>query len=267
MSWIQTLYETYDKNRSLAGNDDSEDSALLPIFHMTTKAHIEVILDNMGNFIDALPVDPSEKPIIIPCTESSSSRSGSKPLPHPLNDKIQYLASNYHLYGNKWNGYEDYLEMIEEWARYEKADNKIKAILEYIKKGSLIDDLLKSKIFELEDTAKLIWGEKVIYSIKVDPQDSVIRWSVEETGVLESRTWKDTNLFDNWISFYLSTKEEKGLCYVLGKEVPLESKHPKNIYSMCANAKIISSNDDKGFTFRGRNLEADQVYGLSYEVS
>lgn len=266
MSWIQALYETYQKNASIAGLDTGEGSTLLPIFHANYRAHIEVILNQYGEMVDVLPINPSEESIIIPCTESSASRSGSMPAAHPLNDKLQYLAKDYPKYGTKWHGYDKYIKLIDGWAEYPDASNKVKLIAAYVKGSTLITDLIDKNIMKVEDGA-LSWGERVVNSMKIDPEDAVIRWTVEEPGVMESRTWKDTNLFGNWISYYLSTKSDRGFCYVLGEEGPLESKHPKKIYSNCANAKIISSNDGTGYTYRGRFTNPQQSYGLSCEAS
>ena len=46
MSWIQRLYETYENNISQVGIVESEEMVpLLPMFHTTAKAQIEVVID------------------------------------------------------------------------------------------------------------------------------------------------------------------------------------------------------------------------------
>lgn len=266
MSWIQTLYNTYEKNKFEIGQIDSNGALLLPIFHLTINSNIEIVLNSQGEFITAQVVSSDERVTIAPCTEESSIRSGRTPLPHALADKLQYIARDYPSYGLKWHGYAHYLKILEDWASYEKAIPEVQAVLDYVKKNDVIKDLLNHKLFEIED-GKLTWGIEAREKIKVDPEDSIVRWVVEIPGVYESRTWKSSLIFENWIEFYLSTKKNTGFCYVLGKNVPLESKHPKSIYNMCANAKIISSNDSQGYTFRGRISEPQEGYGLSYEVS
>lgn len=265
MSWIKSLYDTYEKNQLAAASENS-DAALLPIFHMTAKSHIEVLINERGEFLDAFPVVSENSSIVIPCTETSSSRAGSMPVPHPLNDKLQYLAKDYDTYGKKWHGYGEYLKLLTGWVEFSHENSKLSAIYKYLTTYPLMQDLIDHQIFKVEDHV-LKWGDKVPKAPKVDAQEAVIRWSVEKPGVLESRTWKDKELVESWISYYLSTSNEKGFCYVLGKEAPLEMKHPKNVYNMCANAKLISSNDKDGYTYRGRLSSPQEGYGLSAEVS
>ena len=51
MSWIQKLYETYNNCQSMIGkSDDVNTTPLLPIFHTTQIAHIEIVIDQEGNF-------------------------------------------------------------------------------------------------------------------------------------------------------------------------------------------------------------------------
>lgn len=265
MSWIKSLYDTYENNKSIIAKEENG-SVLLPIFHITSKAHLTVSLNEQGEFLDAIPVEDDEN-IIIPCTEESSVRSGSKAASHVLNDKIQYLAKDYDKYGDKYHGYLEYLDKLKSWHLHNPSNKKIKAVYQYVEKGTLIDDLIKASIFEISEDG-LVWGPQAKGKIKKDPRDFYIRWQVESRNALEEyRTWKDISLYDQWIEYYLSTCKEEGFCYVLGKYAPLESKHPKSIYNMCANAKIISSNDTSDFTFRGRFTIAQEAYGLSYEVS
>lgn len=265
MSWIKSLYDTYENNKSIIGKEENG-SILLPIFHITSKSHLTISLNEKGEFLDAIPVEDDEN-IIIPCTEESSVRSGSKAASHVLNDKIQYLAKDYDKYGDKYHGYSDYMEKLGAWYYYNPSNKKIKAVYQYVEKGTLIDDLIKASIFEISEGG-LVWGPQAKGKIKMDPRDFYIRWQVESGNMLEEyRTWKDLELYDQWIEYYLSTRTEEGFCYVLGENAPLESKHPKSIYNMCANAKIISSNDTSDFTFRGRFTIAQEAYGLSYEVS
>ena len=81
MSWIQKLVETYDNWQENIGYSGQEKQRpLLPVCHITTQAHVEIVIDGVGNFLRArLITDKSDSVTIIPCTESSGSRAGSKP--------------------------------------------------------------------------------------------------------------------------------------------------------------------------------------------
>ena len=51
MSWVQRLYETYERNGSCVGEGDNP---LLPVGHTTQKrAHLQITLDGKGNFVRA----------------------------------------------------------------------------------------------------------------------------------------------------------------------------------------------------------------------
>lgn len=52
-----------------------------------------------------------------------------------------------------------------------------------------------------------------------------------------------------------------------GEDDFLSLQHPKYIRAKGDGAKLISSNDSSGFTFRGRFITAEQACGVSFEVS
>lgn len=266
MSWISKLYETYENNESQIGKELEHGAVLLPMYHLTTIANIEITLDLEGNYKRSRIIENPER-IIIPTTEDSASKAGAQPKPHPLVDKLQYLAKDYDVYGDKYHGFDEYVQLLEGWVNYSESHPMIKAIYQYITSGAIVQDLIKDNIF-LIDEEKLEWGIKSEgITQKVTPIESTVRWVVEEKSILQPETWKLKEVRDNWIEYYSSTLNDKSFCYVLGEVVPLATKHPKNIYNMCANAKLISANDGAGYTYRGRVTSPEESYGLSMEVS
>lgn len=271
LSWIQRLYDTYENNKSQIGLKDGEVNPLLPIFHMTVNPHVEIVLNSKGEFIRASLIGKGEGSIIIPCSEDSAGRAGQYPSPHPLSDKLQYVAGDYVKYGGKkWHGYNEYKLRLESWANSINTHPKVNAIYEYIKKESVVNDLINASILTIDQNNLLLdkWdNSKNSFVPKVSQDEVVIRWKVEEIGKLESRTWEDQSLFRSWEKYYLNTLDNIGFCQVTGENVPLAKNHPKSIYSMCANAKLISSNDSVGFTYRGRFTSSTECYGVGFEVS
>jgi len=268
LGWIQKLYETYENNISQVGvyKSDSE-LPLIPVCHMLARSHVEITLDHKGNFIRADVIPKTQNEIIIPCSEKSAGRTSS-PEPHPLCDKLQYIAGDYQKYkGKKTWGFESYKALLGSWASSEYSNEKIVAIKEYVCKETVVEDLIKHRVF-LEDEEKGI-------NIKLQGKDSYdvlqdetfVRWRVEKPGINESMVWKDKDLFASWEKFYLSSEKEKGYCFVLGKQAELSNNHPKSIYKSYAKAKIISSNDNLGFTYRGRFFDSNQACTLSYEAT
>ena len=90
MSWMQKLYETYEL---CADAPQFEKEALKPVSHTLQQAHIEIVLDQHGNFQRASLLD--KVPTVVPATELSALRTGTNPPPHPLCDKVRYCASDY----------------------------------------------------------------------------------------------------------------------------------------------------------------------------
>jgi hypothetical protein len=95
MSWIQKLYETYDL---CVNAPQFEKDPLLPVSHTEQQAHIEIIVDQSGNFQRAAVV--ARENTVFPATEDSAGRT-NKPVPHPICDKIQYCAADYKEFGGR----------------------------------------------------------------------------------------------------------------------------------------------------------------------
>ncbi|PKK39971.1 CRISPR-associated protein, Csd1 family [Clostridiaceae bacterium JG1575] len=269
MSWINSLLKTYDRNES------DKTSELTPICHMQQKVQIEITLDQYGNFLEADRVPQEDELTIIPCTEESAGRSGTRPLPHPLVDKLQYIAGDFLDFykpskdtdhDNKVALRAKYLETLENWVGA-SGHPSLRSILNYTKKNTTLHDLVSAgTIFLIEDDGSISpkWaGTKSTTS----PISGFVRWKVELPGNPNVKTWLDETLYRSWISFYVSSMPQDGLCQVTGKKASLSRIHPKSINRNQANAKLISSNDNTNFTYRGRFISAKEAYGISYEAS
>jgi len=276
MSWIQKLYETYNNCQSMIGAGVSDgDVPLLPICHTTQKAHIEIAIDAQGNFRRARVIPKDEARTIIPCTEKSGGRTSGE-APHPLCDKLQYIAMDYPKFvGTKKPYHTSYIAQLEEWCNSEHTNIKIVTVLNYVKKGCVIEDLIKHQILLVGENGKLLpkWekkkGEVVpkIFEVLAAQEDAFIRWEVELPGEPESKVWMDRTLWNQWISYYTSTKEGRSLCYVTGESEFTADQHPAKLRNDGDKAKIISSNDTSGFTFRGRFLTANQAATVGFETT
>lgn len=286
MSWIQKLYETYNNCESMRGySTDKNKRPLLPVCHMTAQAHIKIVIDQEGNFRRAdVITGKNDAATIIPCTEASGSRAGKKPECHPLCDQLQYVAGDFVKYGGTVTSgfvndseepYRNYMKILTDWCESKFAHPKAQAVLKYIKKKNLIKDLITHQIlFVGENGQFLAKREKKrqknasdIFSVVGSQEDSFIRWEVEVPNDKCSKTWEDKTLWDSWIQYYFSTKKKEPLCYVKGGNDFLSLQHPKYIRVKGDGAKLISSNDTSGFTFRGRFLTAEQACGVGLDVS
>ena len=286
MNWMQSLYETYEQcaKRGLVGYVSGTKRPLLPICHITIQAHIEVVIDGCGNFRRAQLVSKDDAVTIIPATESSASRSGSKPECHPLCDKLQYLAGDFIQYGGTVTSgfqrdpsepYQNFVTLLSDW-QSKCRHPKVLAILKYIQKGTLMADLVDKGILKVDSHGRLRAKDNIkpeerrgtIFDILSDQSDAVVRWVVEIQGDTESRVWRDTTVWKSWIKYYLRYRSgTRGICFVIGKKRTLTNNHPKYIRREGDNAKLISSNDTQGFTFRGRFITDEQACSVSLEAS
>jgi len=284
MNWIQSLYETYENCQNMIGYSAESARPLLPICHITTQAHIEVVIDGNGNFRDARLVDKDDSTTIIPATESSASRAGSKPEGHPLSDKLQYLAGDFIDFGgevtsgfakNPTEPYDNFIKSLTEWCNSPYSHPKARAVLAYVQKKTLMRDLATHKILLVDGHGKLLSKDQVkreknakdIFSVLNAQDNAVVRWVVQIPGDVESRAWRDVTLWDSWANYYLNSKSEKDICMVTGDKQILTNNHPKYIRREGDNAKIISANDTSGFTFRGRFIDDTQACGVGLETS
>lgn len=275
MSWIQKLYETYENCQSMIGKVASERTVpLLPICHTTNKAQIEIVIDHQGNFKRARIVPKDDARTIISCTESSGGRTSGES-PHPLCDKLQYVAKDYAEYrGNKDSYFAKYESELSKWCISQYKHPKALAVFEYIKKGRVVRDLIEDKKLFIGDDGKLIEkpetkGKDVpdIFKLLKDQSEAFIRWEVETPDDNCSKVWEDKTLWDSWINYYSNIKQEKALCYVTGIELLVAEQHSAKLRNDGDKAKLISSNDLSGFTFRGRFTDAQQACGVGFEVT
>jgi CRISPR-associated protein Csd1 len=288
MNWIQQLSETYDECRNQIGYaDQGNQRPLLPICHTTNQAQIEIVIDENGNFRRASVItDTSDATTIIPSTESSASRAGSKPENHPLCDKLQYVAGDFTLYGGKVTSgfskdveepFRNYAETLTEWCNSEFTHPKARAVLGYVQKKTVIKDLVEHKIlfvgidrkFSTKADVKREKDAKDIFSVSKsnDQETSFVRWVVEDNSGGETRVWRDKTLWESWAKYYLSSKEDESFCFVTGNFEVITSNHPKYIRWEGDGAKLISANDTNGFTFRGRFLADTEACGIGLETS
>lgn len=277
MAWLQKLVETYD---ACTGSDQFASNPLPPVSHTPQQAHIEIVLDRQGSFKRARIVPKEET--LIPATEDSANRVGTRPPPHPLCDKIQYVAADYAepYGGSKPSFHSEYLELLSAWCESPFAHAKAQAVLTYVRRGSVVADLVKEKLLHLGADGKLLtrWsggGEKpeifrLLPVANLDQGNAFVRWHVEIPGDPEPAVWRDAKLQEAWIQFNASQMRRKGLCMATGEaDVALTSSHPKRLRHPGDGAKLISANDSSGFTFRGRFTDAsgEQACGVAYNTS
>ena len=290
MSWMQKLYRTYEYVQEQGLND--EDLALP--FHMSKAVHLKVILNDKAELVGAERFEV-KKQVPIQVTEKSSKRAGSTIASYALHDSLQYIAKTAGNYltieylskvaekdnGKKWKEflagtdedkqkfadtekakYKDCFEFYEKqlsgWTEFGNL-KEINIVLQYIQKGSLIEDLLEKQIFSFKDN--------ILSAGKDDPFSLTIVWAVEISNDPHSDLWSKNSIKKQWIKYQESLSGEESeqpeLCYITGKRDYAAKAYPK----IEGNAKLVSANDTSGFTFLGRFLSDKQAVALGRDVS
>jgi len=264
---MKKLYATYENCESMVGKKAADEKTpLLPIAHSTQNAQLEVSLDINGNFRNASIIDKKDAVTIIPVNEDSSSRS-SGVAPHPLFDKLQYVAGDYAQFVDTKKGevfFEKYIKQLEDWCSSPFKNKKVCAILTYLQKGILISDLVEQKVLQCREDGKLNPAIKLDVGSQCD---AFVRFRVNVVGDNESAIWLDQDVQDSFIKYYISLQKNKELCYASGQEMSCSEKHPAKIRNAADKAKLISGNDTSGFTYRGRFSDKGQAVNVGYETS
>lgn len=277
MNW-NILLDLYEKNKSQVGNIDyrrigkkDEDVVpyvLLPPFHTTVAAQVNVVIDENGNFLRAEPVLNTEKLTIIPVTEKSGSRTAGKE-PHPLCDNLKYIAGDYCRFVKDEKGGLDicyllYIKALEQWHLSEHTHKKVDAVYAYLNRKKVMDDLIRERVLEVNEDGCLT--NKKIQNI---PQENVfVRFTVQSASPdVTDECWRDPTLWDSFIEYSRSLEKEQELDYLTGKKEAPSYLHSRKIRNEGDGAKLISSNDEANFTFRGRFLTKEQAQAIGIEAS
>jgi len=280
MSWLQRLYETYEQCH---GQEPDGSAPLMPICHTTINAHIEIAIDDEGNFRRAFVIKDNQA-TMIPCTEASGGRSGRKPVNHPLCDKLQYVAADFIEYGGVVTSgflpdpsqpHANFIDSIRTWKDSSHGHWKVDAVFAYVARGTIVRDLISSKILPVDPSGQLVhdWSSEdeppeIFRSLPANaaPLDSVVRWRVERRDDNESSTWNDSSLINAWVDFDTSSVSSKAVCHVTGTHARSAENSPARIRHGGDKAKLISSNDNSGYTFRGRFVTAKEAATVGFDI-
>ena len=277
MSWMQLLYETYEAAARDPANRESR-NPLVPPYHVKQKAQIEIVISVEGKIVPGasrIIADPTDRDTIMPVTESSAGRT-SGVAAHPLCDNLEYVARDFTRRSghsrDAQNRHEAYTNLLSTWAGEPGTPKKIRAIWAYVRDNDVVGDLISEGILPVDENGMLldnpVKGDKaLIWKVSQSIEKSVVRWRVEDPGDPQTATWEDSQIHDSWIAHQTRTQVEQNLCFVTGSVLSVAQNHPKRLRHGADGAKLVSSNDGSGFTFRGRFLVADQACSISAEAT
>ena len=272
MSWMSRLYQTYEQ--AVGPVSSVEDDKPIPVAHTVQNAHINIIIDGEGNFLDATVLQTTQ--IVLPATESSAGRSSGE-APHPLADKIQYVAGDYGQFGGLKTAYfNSYQQQLSRWAESTCSHPSVRAVHRYISKQSVVADLIQCSVLRVDSENRLLTSRNdqsielpMIFRMlpsekgQSDQGNALVCWTVEAPEIECADTWKDTDLQTCWIKYDEQQGNLSALCYVSGEVEPIALNHPAKLRHPGDKAKLISSNDFSGYTFKGRFTDTKKTVGTS----
>ncbi len=277
MGWAQKLAETYDNCLSEVGVFYQDKTPLLPIYHTTQQAHIEILIDSDGNFLygrSRVITDKGDATTIIPCTEDSALGTNDR-APHPLFDKLNYLAGDYKKYANQDGKFDKYIKNLRLWCESPYKHPKIVSIMRYLEKGTLIKDLIDDGILFTNENNLLIdkWTDPdppPIFKVVNSQDKAFVRIAVipsDGSDNADIYPWLDKSLWNSFICYQDSLESDSDYCYATRNFVPISRLSPKKIRNPGDSAKLISSNDSSNFTYRGRFAKPEQAFCIGRETT
>lgn len=267
MSWMSTLYKTYESNARMAGVSGQTRVPLTPIAHIAANAQLEITVDTDGEFVRATEVPKDNSKTIVPVTESSAGRANAV-APHALCDNLSYVAGDFTNYSDDKKyaetavkKYKAYMDDLNKWNNSSYTTMKVSAIYKYLSKGLVINDLVASGLVKTENGK---FADKKING--APPDKTFVRFRV--LGTNPDASWLDPMMFKCYTDYYLSNQSgRKDICYITGTEQTISGNHPKGIIAANYGAKLISANDNANYTFRGRFTTSEEACAVSYEAS
>ncbi len=249
MSWLQHLYDTYEQAQK---SDLTNDVVLRPYCHIYKKSEIIITLNERGDFISAEYILNDDKPIsesrVIPVTTKSASRTRGV-TPHPLCDEFKYIAGDFETYSDKSNKpeFNAYVDLLSKWVELDNNQTLPKAVLNYVKKETLLCDLKNnpnSQVSDIFDKSNTLIKPKFIVLWRIQPTNG--------DALIESWIVNNNSLFKSWQNVCEALEGNLALCYATGEILKITTTHPRGFLNGEHGAKLISSNDDTNYTFRGK---------------
>lgn len=262
MSWVEELERVYE----LCMNNDYDGEKLLPVSHSTANAQITVNINSDGTIPIsgfAEKVSKEDTVTIIPVTEKSAARS-SGTAPHPFADKLVYIAGDYPTYatGKRADNskyFEAYTTLLKSWCESPYSNKNIQAVYTYLSKKTLITDLIEAKILEIDNETGKLSNSKIN---GIEQQECFVRFKVDGKP-----TWKDQTMYDSFMQFNSMAECSAQLCYATGEQAVATYIHPSKIRNTGDKAKLFSTNDESGFSYRGRFSNKEEAVSIGYGFS
>ena len=124
------------------------------------------------------------------------------------------------------------INCLEAWCRSEWGNGYVKIIFSYLNKNTLLQDLEGKGVLDFSQPKDL---EKRL--------NECVRIGIRGEMQSDVELWKEKSIREDFGHYLNSQQEETGLCYISGEKGALSKNHPKAIWNLNANAKLISANE------------------------
>ena len=148
------------------------------------------------------------------------------------------------------NSFPSYINGLSAWCSSDFVTTKVMAVYKYVLRKSVIADLQKSGVL-LPDEDGFLSDRKKIKGARIEK--AFVRFRVYERNVHQEETavWLDKETQQAFIKYYLSTAQNKDLCYFTGNiELSAKTNPVKIRGEWDTKASLISSNDDQRQKYR-----------------
>ncbi len=294
MTWISALIDTYDMLRE---DSSAPDRGTLFFRYISAQPAWIVTVTAAGDFAGAREVPP-KNPALIPCTETSGSRSSGID-GHPVCDNLQYIAGNSAILTKEFfqnltqddreffekifrkmkGGYRDFLEKQEAWLAWieregEPKNPMLEAVHKYVTSHDVIADLASvlepakdliaraSRLYETSPAARKKFQEDFQAFLK-----GLVYFECPELP--EEQGVSGSLMADSW-NRYCDSRHGKGefrLCPVTGNSAIPAAGYPRKIRFDADLTRLVSMGDTTGLTFRGRYRGPDDLTKISEDAS
>ena len=280
MSVLTNLLRCYEycEKEGLVDVYNGNDTVLLPVYHSNITAAknnnvLKVTLDENGDLLSAGFVGAGEVHIF-PVTEASAARSGKKPAPHPLEDKMQYCISEI-ADADKFNVYMKEFNSFYGYVNNEEVKTFLTAIKHFLSNAQNYDMLL-SKL-PLRYIKKAGKGEKgkgageIQYTnekgaaVQYDFKNTFLSFTVK----CQDNKYLKVNTFHGLHNEFIRYTDEtsiancnQGICNISGNREAITYKHR----GLMGNAKVVSVSNNKE-TYFGRFNEGSDIIKIGRKSS
>lgn len=280
MPLFNDLLNTYEEEK----DSDVFEEKIVPVGHEYGKAKIQITITEEGEFASAIKVEKGKEKTLLAITEESQSRTGgaAKTRPQAVNDKLMFIAKDIarHCPSLDENSSENvsylaYKKQLEDWCKSEYSHPMARAILKYIEKNDVIEDLIRAGILKA-DWDDVLGGTGSVDKDKKYQKSSIaipVRFCVLSANGGNRNTWEDVTLLDSWTAYYTNLRDRNGhkeLDGVTGRVEDVPIFHPKKVLPEAPNAKLISvsNSENESLNFTGeRFTDESQRLQIGYDTS